>query len=563
MKSSDHYQPMKFKILASMLLVPFFPFLLATVVGFYYFSEYARNITETKLQRIVNDHGHIIETFLASRRADLAFVADSYQFEDLFDENKLERIFVNLNKKSDAFVDLGVFDHTGLHVAYHGPYRLAGKMYDKTQWFREVIQKGYYISDIYLGFRNVPHFVVAIAKTEMGKTWVLRATIDTQAFTDVVEEIRVGKTGEAYIINEQGAFQTSRRSGGDLLEKDPDAPRYPVASVGSRPVRLEDSLGNDYIVVTSWLKDHQWRLVVRQARSDAYQELRRARLLVIIISFLGGILLLATALYMSGRIVNRIKKVDQEKVSLDQQLVMAGRLAEIGEMSSGFAHEINNPLQIIRAETSLIEMILPDLEKRCNLGENEDFKDIGDSVRQIQLQVERCADITAAILKFARKKAASAEKTDLAAFVPQVCRMVSKKAEVEGVVLTQDIPEDVAFPVNADQSQFQQVLLNLINNAMYAVTSLHGCSGKGTVTVSVSHRDNRVAVAVSDNGIGIAEENMDKIFTPFFSTKPVGHGTGLGLSICYGIINKMGGTIEVKSGADRGTTFTVLLPLAV
>jgi two-component system NtrC family sensor kinase len=370
----------------------------------------------------------------------------------------------------------------------------------------------------------------------------------------------VGRTGEAYIINGQGVFQTRRRSGGDLLEKDPDAPRYPMASVGSRPVVLEDAADKEYMVVTSWIKDHQWLLVVRQARDDAFQELRKARMLVVLISFFGGLMLLATALYMSGRIVSRIKKVDQEMVSLDQQLVMAGRLAEIGEMSSGFAHEINNPLQIIRAETSLIEMILPDLAKRSNISDTEDFTDISDSVRQIQLQVERCADITASILKFARKKNASPEKTDLAVFVPQVVRMVAKKAEVEGVQLTQDIPEEASFFVNADPSQFQQVLLNLINNAMYAVAARHGCSGKGSVTVSVRHRDSKVTVAVADNGNGIAPENMEKIFAPFFSTKPVGHGTGLGLSICYGIINKMGGTIEVKSEQDKGAVFTVILP---
>ncbi len=562
MKEQDHYQPLKMKILASMLVVPFVPFLAASLVGFSYFTNFTRNITESKLQRVVNDHGLIIETFLADRRADLAFVAESFSLEELSDEKKLSRIFDNLQKKSSAFVDLGVINQDGLHVAYHGPYRLVGRMYNATQWFREVMQKGYYVSDIYLGFRNVPHFVVAITRNEKGRVWVLRATIDTQAFTDVVEAVRVGRTGEAYIINKAGVFQTRRRSGGELLDKDPDAPRYPMASVGARPFYLKDSGSDDFIVVTSWLNDHQWLLVVRQAADDAFSELRTARLMVGLVAFLGGILIVGSALYLSGRIVARIRRVDQEKVQLNQQLVMAGRLAEIGEMSSGFAHEINNPLQIIRAETSLVEMILPELGKRGALSDSEDFRDVSDSVRQIQLQVERCADITAAILKFARKKTGAPERTDLAQFVPQVARMVAKKAEVDGVAFEVNIPDGPAFMVDADPSQFQQVLLNLVNNALYAVGKRHGSSGRGEVKIALGRRDNKVTVEVSDNGSGISPENLEKIFTPFFTTKPVGQGTGLGLSICYGIINKMGGNIEVKSEIDRGTVFTVLLPEA-
>jgi two-component system NtrC family sensor kinase len=105
---------------------------------------------------------------------------------------------------------------------YQGPYRLVGRDYGKEEWFGHVLREGYYISDVFLGLRRIPHFVIALKKEEPGKTWVMRATIDTYVFNELVEKVRIGKTGEAYILNRQGIFQTDRRSGGKLLDRDPD-----------------------------------------------------------------------------------------------------------------------------------------------------------------------------------------------------------------------------------------------------------------------------------------------------------------------------------------------------
>lgn len=125
-----------------------------------------------------------------------------------------------------------------------------------------------------------------------------------------------------------------------------------------------------------------------------------------------------------------------------------------------------------------------------------------------------------------------------------------------------DIKEEIAptlLPVHADPNQLHQVLVNLLNNAIDAIVERHGSSGGELVVGVQPASDGRVMISVKDNGCGIAPENMEKIFTPFFTTKPVGKGTGLGLSICYGIITKMGGTMEVTSEKDNGTTFKIYL----
>ena len=185
--------------------------------------------------------------------------------------------------------------------------------------------------------------------------------------------------------------------------------------------------------------------------------------------------------------------------------------------------------------------------------------DYQDSIDQIKLQIERCAKITAAILKFGRQGESRPEELDLTTVIPEIIAMVQKKAEVHGIHMKNRMP-DVPVRVHADASRLQQVLLNLLNNAMDAIIDHRGSAG-GAITVDLSAGDNgTVAIHVSDNGTGISPENIKKIFSPFFTTKPVGKGTGLGLSVCYGIVQQMGGTMAVESTADKGSTFSIVLP---
>jgi len=556
--SKQPYKALKNKILATMIVVPAIPFLLVLAIGYYQFTSALESDAFARMTRIATDHRRVIQMFLDERRGDLSFVADSIPYEEIIQKQKLEDVFNDLRKASPAFVDLGVFDDQGTHVAYQGPYQLQGMSYRDAPWFQKVMQKGYYVSDVFLGYRKVPHFIVAVKAKLGGVEWVLRATIDTLFFTDMVEKVRVGKTGEAYIINDQGVFQTARRSGGDLMQKDKENVHQltPVGQVEAF-VRKGAS-GEAYIYATAWLNDNKWILVVRQEVGDAMSSLRTASYLGLVILLAGGAGIVGLAFYLTGSIIRHMESTDQEKSQLGQQLIMASRLAEIGEMSAGFAHEINNPLQIIRAEHALIETIMGEMNQRGELPQGEDLEQVLDSMNQIKLQVDRCGGITQGILKFARQKEPQSEDLDLTRFVPEVLAMIRKKAEVNGINLQTELTDSLP-PVSADPGQLQQVLLNLVNNAFDAVAEQHGASG-GAVRVRVNYDDGQALVSVSDNGAGISQENLEKIFSPFFTTKPVGKGTGLGLSVCFGIIDKMGGHIAVESRQGAGATFTIRLP---
>jgi len=557
----DAYGAIRKNILASMILVPAIPFFLVLLIGFYYFKNTIETGTLASLQRIARDHRQMIETFLYERQSELEFVQATYSFDELMDQYLLEQVFARLQTASKAYTDIGVFNKDGVHVAYKGPYPLTGKIYRDAPWFMEVSKKGVYISDVFLGVRNIPHFIIAVAKDGPQGRWVIRATIDSESFNTMVGAVHIGTTGEAYILNAEGVLQTDRRTGGAQMETPGDRIQKPGSSGTIHTFVEKDAADRRYLYATSWLKSGSWVLVIRQEVADAFRNLRATAYLVGGVSLFGGIVILLVAFYMTDRIVRRLEKVDAEKKHMGQQLIGASRLAEIGEMATGFAHEINNPLQIMKSEQALMAVLLEELKDSNQMEQSESLKELEDSMAQIDLQISRCSKITQAILQFGRQKEPTKEDIELKAFVPVVARMVEGKAGVHGIAFSFDRIDERAV-VHGDPAQLQQVLINLLNNAMDAIVDRHGTSG-GELTLKAQLTDNRsVRIEVTDNGSGIRPENLEKVFSPFFTTKPVGKGTGLGLSVCYGIINGIGGKMEVASQLRTGTTFSIYLPLA-
>jgi two-component system, NtrC family, sensor kinase len=559
-KDTRHEQAkVKNMLLISMIVVPMLPLVLILGIGYYYFTSSVEKSTTESMKRIITDHGRMIERFLFERQADLELVLNSYSFEELGDPEKLARIFTTLQQRSPAFGDLGIFDERGLHVAYQGPYSLAGIIYKDAEWFKGVMKHGTYVSDVFLGYRKVPHFIIAIARQEGGAQWVIRATIDTFFFNELVKNVRIGRTGEAYIMNRNGILQTDRRSGGNLMELSPDFFLMPPGERTPHHFISPDETDQQYLYTTMELKDGQWRLVVRREVAEAFAEMRTAGYLILLTLVVGGAGIVLLAISLTQVILRRMQTAEQNQQQLNEQLVRATRLAELGQMAAGVAHEINNPLQIIKSEHALIEMNLEDLKAAGTLPPSEMLDEIEDGFAQIKKQVSRCAEITQSVLKFGRQTTPRIEPLSLQAFIPEVLHMVDKQAQVHGVRLEREIPPDLR-PVSADAAQLQQVILNLFNNAMDAIVERHGVEG-GHLKVSAQNSlSGKVTICVSDNGSGISPENLNKVFTPFFSTKPVGKGTGLGLSVCYGIIDNLGGEMAVRSSKNEGTSFYIHLP---
>jgi len=547
-----------------MTFFPMIPFIMVAGISFYFFSSTLDKSTRASLERTLTDHRKMIESFLLERKSDLELITRAYTFDDIMAKGNIGTICQSLQKRSAAFVDLGLFDETGNHLKYSGAFALAGKNYTREPWFRKTMRRGFYISDIFLGYRNIPHFVVAVRRTEDSRTWVLRATIDTVFFDALVSGVRIGKTGEAYILNHAGVAQTARRSGDiALLDTDPAFEWMGRQfSAGCRTCQLSPR-GQPFLYAVSKLANKSWYLVVRQEKRDAYQALYSAALICVAIAVLGLTALVVLAYFTAEAICRRMRRLDEEKAQLGSQLIRAVQLAEIGEMAAGFAHEINNPLQIIKSEYALIKLLMAELYPDTDNGTGpRTVNEIRESLDQIHEQVERCHEITSAILKFGRKKEVRHTVLDPGTIIPEILKLVENSARTGGVEILTRIEAHVPGFMG-DPGRFQQVMLNLVNNALHAVASRHGAKG-GAIEIRAARAQNdegraMVSIQVKDNGCGIAPAHMDKIFSPFFTTKAVGRGTGLGLSVCFGIIESFGGTMSVESCPGEGTVFSIQL----
>ncbi|WP_052813217.1 sensor histidine kinase [Desulfonatronum thioautotrophicum] len=236
---------------------------------------------------------------------------------------------------------------------------------------------------------------------------------------------------------------------------------------------------------------------------------------------------------------------------VDEQLIQAHKLAAFGQLSTGVAHEINNPLAIINEEAGWLEDLLAKEESR-------DFTYRGEfteSLRIIIKQTHRCGDITGKLLRFAENMDSNIREVDLNELLDEVVGILEKDAALRSIVIERDFDANLS-KMYSDSAQLRQLVLNLINNALDAVER------DGTVVVGTRSKGaDWVVITVKDDGCGIPEDHLHRLFEPFFTTKPPGKGAGLGLSICYGIATKLGGVISVDSAVAKGSTFTVTLPL--
>jgi two-component system NtrC family sensor kinase len=263
-------------------------------------------------------------------------------------------------------------------------------------------------------------------------------------------------------------------------------------------------------------------------------------------------LVVALASFLSTRHLTRlVAKANEQKCNLDEQLIQSQKLAAIGELSSGIAHEINNPLAIMGQETEWIKHLLKDDNLQAP-GANEELRD---SLREIVDQVDRCKEITHKLLDFARKKEPLIQGADVNRLIEDMARLVEREAAQNSIKLVREYQKNLPR-VQTDPPLLRQVVLNILNNATYAI----GKDGAITIVTRQSGGDG-VELTFNDTGCGIPKEQLDRIFDPFFTTKPPGKGTGLGLSISHSIIVKLGGRITVVSEVGKGTTFTIHLPV--
>ena len=243
---------------------------------------------------------------------------------------------------------------------------------------------------------------------------------------------------------------------------------------------------------------------------------------------------------------NRMQAAIRERRRLNQEKLMrSDRLAVLGQLAAGVAHEINNPLGSILLFTRLL------LQQRGNDAQARD------NLERIEKETQRCHGIVQGLLDFARQREPKIEPVEVNQAVETTLKFFERQSLFQKVEVVRHFSEK-AILIEADQLQLQQVLMNIILNALDAMNE------KGILTLETREASTAgpVEISISDTGCGIPPENLDRIFDPFFTTKDVGRGTGLGLSVSYGIVDAHRGEISVASTPGKGSRFTITLPKA-
>lgn len=545
-ESPRRYKVLRRNMILIMVLVTIVPLFLMALINYHEYQRALKQEIIVPLGVLVNKTKHSFELFLTERLSAVSFIASAYSFQELADQKTLNRIFRVMKQEFGGFVDLGLIDSSGLQVSYVGPYELEGKRYKDHDWFHEVVVRGEHTSDVFMGYRKFPHFVMAVKhEAPTGESWILRATIDTEMFNNLIVSMGLDPASDAFIINRAGVFQTSSRFYGQVLDKFP-LPLPPI-SYDPNVLEMTDHQGREILLAYTYFVSPSFILVAVKPRGEVLRSWYTLKTELFLIFVASVVVIFLVVFKLTDMFVKRIEESDYRRELAYHDMEYTNKLATIGRLAAGIAHEINNPMAIINEKAGLMGDLIGSMSQ---FPSREKFLRLTESIRQ---SVDRCSTITHRLLGFARRMDVEIEVIDLNEVILEVIGFLESEALHHNVDVRLQLADDLP-QISSDHGQLQQIFLNILNNAFSAVED-----GGMVVIITWEHDADTVGVSIEDNGVGMSEETRSHIFEPFFSTRE-GYGTGLGLSITYGIIKKLGGNIEVRSKEEEGTTFTVFLP---
>ncbi|MBZ4685098.1 MAG: histidine kinase [Desulfomicrobiaceae bacterium] len=541
----SRYRTLQRKIVALIAVAALLPLFSLAFINYYEHQHALTAQVQEPLRALVGKTKHSFELYLTERISAINFIASAYSFEQLADKTALNRIFQIMSQAFTGFVDISLIDDSGKLISYVGPYNLKDINYTEQKWFQQVLLRGSYISDVFLGFRQFPHVVVAVRHNNPdGRSWIVRATLDTAQFENIIASMGLEPGSDAFLTNRKGVLQTESRQYGHVLE--PLSFSLPPANYEANVYDFADPAGGQYFLALSQIANTDFVLVAMKPRPSLLKAWYTVRLDMVAV-FVAGVCVIFAGVFAATRmIIQRLQESDAQRLAAIHQMEHTQRLSSIGRLAAGVAHEINNPLAIINEKAGLLRDLL---ELRPDFPDKERFAKQIDAILR---SVDRSRGITHRMLGFAKRMDVRIEVLDLNAAITETIGFLEREAQYRNVTIERRLAPDLP-QIPSDYGQIQQVVLNILNNALAAVAD------GGTIAVSTWDEGERVGIAVADNGCGMSEETVKHIFEPFFTTKKE-KGTGLGMSITYGIVKRLGGDIHIQSALGKGTTVTIFLP---
>ena len=543
------YSLLRYQIIGTTLAFSLVPLLLLSLVIYVQFSATFEARVTSNLESTVEYKKRAVDIFLEEKVAQIQLLAAAKRFDELQDETVLARLFNTLQMRGRSYIDLGVIDSQGRHTAYVGPYGLKDVNYKDAPWFHETMVRGTYISDVFLGFRNIPHIIIAVLRHEGERTWILRATLDMNTLESLVQSGQFDASMDSFLVNSDMILQTPSRYMGPPLTA-VDLPEL-GGHAGVR-VMSADQGGRNVLLGMDRLENIGWALAVSEDPRQEMIPLVRTQRNTLLVTLFGMTIIIGGTLLIARHICAKIQNSDMESARIEANLMHSNKMAALGKLAAGVAHEVNNPLTLIRESAGWAKDLLEDE----NASGMKNYGEIVDALDKIDRHVERARGVTHRLLGFGRRMEPMQDHVNLNSLVEQTLSFLENEALHRNITLVKELDPQM-MEITTDTAQMQQVILNIVDNA------LDGIGSDGTITVRTGQlpKVREVFVSIEDTGGGIPEELQEKIFDPFFTTKKVGDGTGLGLSIVHSILEKLGGRIEVESEMGKGSTFHIYLPM--
>ena len=544
-----HFRQLQTRLVLGLLLGFLLPNALLSAYFHFQFTHTLKNSALLNLEAVAENQKNTIDLYLQERVVNLFNLFHSREFSLQPTQEAMDNYLQSLKRFHDGFIDVGFFNARGIQIGYAGPHpQLRGRDYSDQPWFKDLREgsRNYLISDIYTGLRNIPHFTIAVRQVFDGTPYIMRATLDPDKLYVFLRSISHGKEVETTLINTRGQHQVVDPGRGPF----PSTSSYVPPTVPAGGVEEIEFDERATLIAYSWLKETPWALLVMQPASVAQSGMYRARLILTISLALISLLVSLVIFLTIRKVVADARKMAEKGQQLQEMLAHASKLASIGELAAGVAHEINNPLAIIMATSGVIrDMLNPEFDL------DHSPEAICKELSTIDTAATRAKGITKRLQEMGKARMPVSVQCDLNALTAEVLerlqRVEFKGKHIEVVTeFAADLPQILAEP-----EPLRQVVGNILVNAADAIAD------RGTITVSTALQDGMVSITIADTGRGIPAENLQRIFNPFFTTKGGGRGTGLGLSIAASIVKYMGGTIKVNSIPGAGSSFTILLPV--
>ena len=555
---SDYFhapEAMNFRRIRWLLIAVFLTLSIGPLIGVFYnykteVQDLIRDKVTSHLMSLVTKSSYLVNGFISERLSDLRAISKIVLSGSHLRPEELEKSFESIKEEYGVYDKFFVLDKDGktqFVTAMDGLFE-AGPGENR---FVELLKGEEYTGDVFINNKlGFPQIVVSTPLFDSNKklAGALGAIVDFRPIESLLKKAEVGKTGEVYLVNRQGYFVTSTRLGATILE-DRITDESGDLLLDKGIDEEIDYRGKKVLRARMPIEDKPWIVIADQDRDEALGEIARLNNKVFLFGLLSIGLLVVIVYFLSNAIVRLLEKTYKRERELEFQVVQKEKLAALGLLTAGIAHELNTPL----ANALLYSQMLAREMKEGDKSQLEKLSVVEEEVKQ-------GSKIVRNLLAFSRQSQFDSKTTDVKEVLGKLLDITTPFCTSKKVEIIRDLPEEIPV-VKADTGVIQQVFTNLIANALDAMPK----GGTLKLTIRFVPALKKVTVDVSDTGSGIPRENIKKVFDPFFTTKAQGEGTGIGLFMSYEMVRSLGGNIRVISetqGGKTGTIFTLELPVA-